>query len=88
MIVIRILDNENSSECDQEIYCNNCYPIFKGKKYISNNPNMSTNNFNIYSDSIVEHDNFDGLWPTISDFLSEEYQEYCINCNQQLNILN
>jgi len=27
-------------------------------------------------------------WPTISDFLSEEYEDYCWNCEKQLNIFD
>ena len=90
MIVIRILDSKNGNECDQEIYCNDpCYPIFEGKKYISSNPNMSTNNFNLYSDVIVDHEKYLGHYPLIAEaFLSRDYKEYCNNCMKQLNIIS
>ena len=80
MIVIRILEDNSGDEVEQEIYCGNpCYPNFKG--YLSN--------FNLYSDEVVDHEKYLGHYPLIEDtFLSTDYEEYCFNCEKQLNILN
>jgi len=79
MIVIRFIEDNGDLSGDQEIFCNNpCYPNFKG--YLEN--------FEIYSDVVIDHKNFDGLWPTISDFISEDSEEYCFNCEKQLNIFD
>jgi hypothetical protein len=63
--------------------------VFKGKKYISSNPNISTNNFNLYSDVIVDHEKYLGHYPFIEDtFISKDDMEYCHGCMKQLNIFD
>ena len=83
MIVVRFTDETGDLTGEQDIYCNNpCYPDFKG--WLGRDDVQ----FEIYSDVIVEHDNFDGLYPTIKDFISTDYEEYCKFCYKQLNIFD
>ena len=87
MIVIRFLDDNNNLNGDQDIYCNDpCKPNFEG--WLGRIVNNDEVQFEIYSNSIVEHDNFEGVWPTISDFISTDTQEYCKFCYKQLNIFD
>ena len=79
MIVVRFIEDNGDLTGDQEIFCNDpCYPNFKG--YLEG--------FEIYSDIEIDHKNFDGLWLTISDFISEDSEDHCWNCEKQLNIFD
>ncbi len=80
MIIIRILEDNAGDEVEQEIYCNDpCYPNFKG--YLVD--------FNLYSDEVVDHEKYLGHYPLIAEaFISTDYEEYCIDCEKQLNIFD
>ena len=88
MIVIRHLDS-TGNECDQRIYCEiACFSVDWTNRtlkiessYEALNQIAESNQFNVYEN---EHIIPNSHWPTIEDFLSEDYQEYCYNCGQQL----
>ena len=96
MIVIRHLDS-TGNECDQRIYCEiGCFEdSFKSIENVlqigrfnirqSTNSHLielaKSNQFNVYEN---EHIIPNSHYPTIEDFLSVDYQEYCYNCGQQL----
>jgi len=96
MIVIRHLDS-TGNECDQEIYCDiGCFEdSFKslenvlqiGRFNIRQSTKMhliqlaKSDQFNVYEN---EHIIPNSHWPTIEDFLSEDYEEYCYNCDEKL----
>ncbi len=83
MIVIRFLDENNNLNGKQDIYCNDpCKPDFDG--WLGRDDVQ----FEIYSDSIINHDNFNGLYLTIKDFISTDYKEDCKFCYKQLNIFD
>lgn len=92
MIVVRHLD-DNKNECDQIVFCNeSCYKLgkekfsqhrlyYNGKSYL-----YYDDNYNLYSDDVIDDDKFDGIYPCIQDaFLSFEYPEYCFECEVLLN---
>tara|TARA_Y100000401_G_scaffold48634_1_gene37817 strand:+ start:191 stop:484 length:294 start_codon:yes stop_codon:yes gene_type:complete len=97
MIVIRHLDNTNS-ECDQEIYCDiACFGTVRFGDWTTNiktatlkiesvydalNKIAESDQFNVYED---EHIIPNSHYPTIEDFLSEDSQEYCYSCKEELN---
>ena len=82
MIIIRHLDN-NKNECDQIIFCNeSCY--LNGKKKFSDYG--YDDNYNLYSDEIINNDKFEGMFPCIAEsFLSTEFHEHCFECETVLN---
>ena len=94
MIVLRDLDN-NGDECDQEIYCD--YRCFGDVRYPTWNVNngyalaylsrhlfslSESDKYNVYEN---EHLIPNSHYPTISDFLSVDYSEYCYSCKTKLN---
>ena len=97
MIVIRHLDNTNS-ECDQEIYCDiACFGTVRFGDWKTNiktatlkiessydalNQIAELKQFNVYED---EHIIPNSHYPTIEDFLSVDFKEYCNGCRNELN---
>ncbi len=84
MIIIRFTYETGDLTGEQDIYCNNpCYPDFKG--WLGRDDVQ----FEIYSDVIVDHEKYLGHYPLIAEaFLSTDYEEYCIDCEKQLNIFD
>tara|TARA_Y100000310_G_C20451420_1_gene700927 strand:+ start:411 stop:809 length:399 start_codon:yes stop_codon:yes gene_type:complete len=99
MIVIRILEDNSGDEVEQEIYCGDpCYPDFKG--YLSKFNIYS----DIHTEAaqkidvskhlreineVIGFNNFVDKYPLIKeDFISTDYEDYCINCEKQLNIFD
>tara|TARA_R100000458_G_scaffold35768_1_gene33161 strand:- start:214 stop:495 length:282 start_codon:yes stop_codon:yes gene_type:complete len=93
MIVIRHLDS-TGSECDQQIYCDiACFGVVRfgdwtnhtlkiQSSYDALNKIAESDQFNVYED---EHIIPNSHYPTIEDFLSEDSQEYCYSCKEELN---
>ena len=96
MIVIRSLDNAGN-ECDQEIYCSfSCFADIRignwriniktatwkiKSMYAALNKIAESPLYNVYEN---EHIIPNLHYPTIEDFLSEDYQEYCYVCEEKL----
>jgi len=88
MIVLRDLDN-NGNECDQELYCDiDCFGKVRygswkvNYRYASLISLSESDKCNVYED---EHIIPNSHYPTINDFLSVDYSEYCYSCSTKLN---
>jgi|TARA_A100001518_G_C1182104_1_gene30029 hypothetical protein len=95
MIVIRNVDS-TGSECDQKIYCNIACFDHEINWTDSGNPHDSNGSdphetlkwfaeleqFTVYEN---EHIIPNSHYPTIEDFISEDFKEYCNSCQIELN---